>query len=243
MQCLIIDDEKHAIDIISGHIDRTPHLELAYSTTVASEGLAYIRANEVDLMFLDIEMPEMTGIEVLKLLSQLKLDKQPYIMLTTAYSEYAVQSYEFNVVDYMMKPVTYTRFLKALNKVDNMYEISKKESKTEKEDDYFIVKTGVKGKMLKLKFADIEYVEGLRNYLSISCQGRKIPVLYNLSDMLKRLPASKFARIHRSFILNLEMIKGIEGNEVVLDTDVRIPIGMSYREDFFQSIDDKILKK
>ena len=242
MQCLIIDDEKHAIDIITGHIDRTPHLELTFSTTVASEGLAHIRSNEVDLMFLDIEMPEMTGIEVLKLLSQLKLEKQPYIMLTTAYSEYAVQSYEFNVVDYMMKPITYTRFLKALNKVDNMYEISKKESKTQ-EDDYFIVKTGVKGKMLKLKFADIEYVEGLRNYLSLSCEGRKIPVLYNLSDMEKRLPKSKFARIHRSFILNLDMIKGIEGNEVVLESDKRIPIGMSYREDFFHFIDDKILKK
>ncbi len=242
MQCLIIDDEKHAIDILSGHIERTPHLELAFASTIASEALSYIRSNHVDLMFLDIEMPEMTGIEVLKLLSQLSLEKQPYIMLTTAYSEYAVQSYEFNVVDYMMKPITYTRFLKALNKVDNLYEINKKESKADK-DDYFIVKTGVKGKMLKLKFEDIEYVEGLRNYLSISCEGRKIPVLYNLSDMEKRLPASKFARIHRSFILNLEMIKGIEGNEVVLESEKRIPIGISYREEFFKTIDEKILKK
>ncbi|MDW3191841.1 MAG: LytTR family DNA-binding domain-containing protein [Cytophagales bacterium] len=241
MQCLIIDDEKHAIDIISGHIERTPHLELAFATTVASEGLAFLRSNQVDIMFLDIEMPEMTGIEVLKLLNQLSLEKQPYVMLTTAYSEYAVQSYEYNVVDYMMKPITYTRFLKSLNKVDNLYGISKKESDTE--EDYFIVKTGVKGKMLKLNFRDIEFVEGLRNYLSISYQNRKIPVLYNLSDMEKKLPGSYFARIHRSYILNLKMIKGIEGNEVVLDNDKRIPIGLSYREDFFHSIDNKILKK
>ncbi len=242
MQCLIIDDEKHAIDILTGHIERTPHLELAFTTTQASEGLAYLRSNHVDLMFLDIEMPEINGIEVLKLLNQIPLEKQPHIMLTTAYSEYAVQSYDFSVVDYMMKPITYARFLKALNKVDNMYELGKNEAKSG-EDDYIIVKTGVKGKMLKLKFVDIEYVEGLRNYLSISCQGRKIPVLFNLSDMLERLPKSNFVRIHRSYILNLDVVTGIEGNEVVIEGGKHIPIGLSYRESFFQSIDHKILKK
>lgn len=244
MNCLVIDDENHAIDILTGHIERTPGLELVKKTTSPTEGILYLRSNEVDLIFLDIEMPEMTGIEVLNQLARMPFKKQPYFILTTAYSEYAVQSYEFNVVDYMMKPITYKRFLKGLNKIDNLFGMaSSSEEVMPEEEDYILVKTGAKGKMIKIKFDDIQYIEGLKNYISISRDNTKIPVLFNLSDMEEKVPSSFLKRIHRSFIINLRLIEKIEGNEVVLQHDKRIPIGLSYREDFFQSIDDKILKK
>ncbi|MEL7002196.1 MAG: LytTR family DNA-binding domain-containing protein [Bacteroidota bacterium] len=243
MQCLIIDDEKHAVDILTGHIERTPELSLSFGTTDASKGLAHLRSNPVDLLFLDIEMPEITGIEVLKLLSEFPTSEVPHIILTTGYSEYAVQSYEYNVVDYIMKPVSYQRFLKALNKLDNLFEIKNKVSEAPDEDDYILVKTGVKGKMLKIVLNDIQYVEGLKNYVSISYSGGKIPVLYNLSDMEEKLSSTQFMRIHRSFILNLKSIQGIEGNEVVLPDGKRLPIGLSYKDTFFKYLDDKILRK
>lgn len=243
MRCLIIDDENHALDILSGHIERTPGLELIKKTTSPTEGMAFLRSTDVDLIFLDIEMPEMTGIEVLNQLAHVQFKKQPFFILTTAYSEYAVQSYEFNVVDYMMKPITYKRFLKGLNKIDNLFGITQAEEVVDGEEDYILVKTGVKGKMIKIKYEDIQYIEGLKNYISISKDDSKIPVLFNLSDMEKKVPAAYLKRIHRSFIINLKLIDRIEGNEVVLEGDKHIPIGLSYREEFFKSIDNKILKK
>lgn len=243
MRCLIIDDENHALDILSGHIERTPGLELIKKTTSPTEGMAFLRSTDVDLIFLDIEMPEMTGIEVLNQLAHVQFKKQPFFILTTAYSEYAVQSYEFNVVDYMMKPITYKRFLKGLNKIDNLFGITQAEEVVDGEEDYILVKTGVKGKMIKIKYEDIQYIEGLKNYISISKDDSKIPVLFNLSDMEQKVPAAYLKRIHRSFIINLKLIDRIEGNEVVLEGDKHIPIGLSYREEFFKSIDSKILKK
>ncbi len=244
MDCLIIDDEKHAIDILVGHVTRTPDLNLVYHTSVATEGLSFLRDNKVDLIFLDIEMPEMTGMDVLKLLSQYPLQNNPFVILTTAYSDYAVQSYEYNVVDYIMKPITYQRFLKALNKIDYVFKNSSAPPATNKQtEDFFLVKTGVKGKMIKINFEDIEYIEGLKNYVSICANGRKIPVLYNMSDMEKILANRHFMRIHRSFIINLKLIAGIEGNEVMLPDDKKLSIGVSYREEFFKAIDDKILRK
>ena len=169
INCLIVDDEQHAIDILVHYVSQTPYLHLAASTTNPIEALQIVNTQKIDLIFLDIQMPELTGIDFIKAI-QGKAD----VILTTAYSEFALESYELNVVDYLLKPVRFPRFLQAVQKVTNAnQEVEEAADSAEVEDDYIFVKTESKGKLLKITLAEIDYIEGMKNYVAIYCGGKK----------------------------------------------------------------------
>ncbi|MCD8739350.1 response regulator transcription factor [Mucilaginibacter roseus] len=232
LTCIIIDDEEHAIELLRLHIEQTPFLELLYTTTSPVKGLEFALREKVDLVLLDVQMPGITGIEFIKLLKG-----KCKVILTTAYKEYALDGFDNEVVDYLLKPILYPRFLQAANRAlavcgRNVNPIN----------DYLLVKTELKGKMIKIDIDDIIYIEGLKQYVSIYTQQeqRKIALL-NIKDLDQRLPKNQFLRVHKSFIVSVRHIAMIQGNMVYLTTKESIPIGHTYKEAFTAFMKDKIM--
>ncbi|GAA4739120.1 LytR/AlgR family response regulator transcription factor [Flavisolibacter ginsenosidimutans] len=236
INCLIVDDEQHAIDILVHYVTQTPFLRLSASTTNPIEALQIASEQKIDLVFLDIQMPELTGIDFIK-----AIRGKAEIILTTAYSEFALESYELDVVDYLLKPIRYPRFLQAVQKV--MKETSEEEEDTAAEDDYIFVKTESKGKLLKINLADIDYIEGMKNYVAIHCGAKKTLVYTSMKELEERLPHKSFLRVHKSFIVPVTKITGIEGNLLRLKavTD-EILIGESYKADLMEIIRGKMIQ-
>ena len=240
IHCLIVDDEQHAIDILKHYISQTPYLELVASTINPMEGLSIVNREKIDLIFLDIQMPELTGIDFIK-----ALNGKAKVILTTAYSEFALDSYELDVVDYLLKPIRLARFLSAVQKAVNMIEpVTQTRTAAEvEEDDYIFVKTESKGKLLKINLDDIEYLEGMKNYVAIHCQGKKTLVYTTMKELEERLPAKKFLRVHKSFIIPVSKITGIEGNLVHLkNVNAEILIGESYKAELMDIIRNKMIQ-
>jgi DNA-binding LytR/AlgR family response regulator len=240
IRCVIVDDEQHAIDILEHYVKQTPYLQLVGATTNPMEALQIVNSQQVDLVFLDIQMPELSGIDFIK-----AIHGKARVILTTAYSEFALESYELDVVDYLLKPVRLPRFLTAVQKVVN--ELSNKEEKekheVESEDDYIFVKTESKGKLLKINFADIDYIEGMKNYVAIHCSGKKTMVYTSMKDIEDRLPHKQFLRVHKSFIIAVPKITGLEGNMVRLqNVNAEILIGDSYKAELMEIIRDKMIQ-
>lgn len=230
ISCITVDDEQLALDKIIHFISKVPFLELQNSFTNSLEALNYLKNNEVDLLFLDIQMDDLTGLQLIELLK-----KKPFIILTTAYSEYAIKSYELEVSDYLLKPISFERFLQAVNRVsDKMKENLNHDintiDKTIKRSDFILVKTDYQ--MQKVSFADILFIEGMKDYLRIVMPNRRIMTLQTFKNMMTLLPENQFFRIHKSYIIAIDKIKSIERNHVVINNE-RIPIGESYRVDFF----------
>lgn len=238
INCLIVDDEQHAIDILVHYVGQTPFLHLAASTTNPLEALRIVGEQKIDLIFLDIQMPELTGIDFIKAIHG-KTD----VILTTAYSEFALESYELDVVDYLLKPIRYPRFLQAVQKV--MKEAPEKEAaeSVAAEDDYIFVKTESKGKLLKINLADIDFIEGMKNYVAIHCGGKKTLVYTSMKELEERLPHRAFLRVHKSFIIPVAKITGIEGNLLRLKAvSAEILIGESYKADLMEIIRGKMIQ-
>lgn len=232
LSCIAVDDEQLALDKITHFISKVPFLELQKSFTNSLEALNYLKNNEVDLLFLDIQMDDLTGLQLIELLK-----KKPYIILTTAYSEYAIKSYELEVSDYLLKPISFERFIQAVNRIsDKIKEDKKNDSHTNnvdkgiKRSDFILVKTDYQ--MQKVSFDDIFYIEGMKDYLRIVMAAKRIMTLQTFKNMMSLLPDNKFFRIHKSYIIAIDKIKAIERNHVVINNE-RIPIGESYRVDFF----------
>jgi len=236
INCLIVDDEQHAIDILVHYVTQTPFLRLSASTTNPIEALQTVSEQKIDLVFLDIQMPELTGIDLIK-----AIRGKAEVILTTAYSEFALESYELDVVDYLLKPIRYPRFLQAVQKV--MKEASEEEEDIAAEDDYIFVKTESKGKLLKINLADIDYIEGMKNYVAIHCGAKKTLVYTSMKELEERLPHKSFLRVHKSFIVPVTKITGIEGNLLRLKavTD-EILIGESYKADLMEIIRGKMIQ-
>lgn len=190
-------------------------------------------SQKIDLVFLDIQMPELTGIDFIKAI-QGKAD----VILTTAYSEFALESYELDVVDYLLKPIRFPRFLQAVQKVIKDAPEAKEETETlAAEDDYIFVKTESKGKLLKINLADIDFIEGMKNYVAIHCGQKKTLVYTSMKELEERLPHKAFLRVHKSFIIPVAKITGIEGNVVRLkNVAAEILIGESYKPDLMEII-------
>jgi len=240
ISCYIIDDEQHSVDILEKYVTQTPFLKLVGSTTQALEALRTITNEKVDLVFLDIHMPSISGIDLLKIFTN-----DTKIILTTAYSEYALDGFEHDVIDYLLKPITYQRFLKAAQKALNLFQssYSKKTEAVEKkhaDKHYFFVKTEHKGKQIKINFEDIDYVEGLKNYVAFHCGKDKILALMTMKELESRLPADQFTRVHNSFIIALDRIISVEGNQVILrkkdQQTIPLPIGITFKSGFFELI-------
>jgi two-component system, LytTR family, response regulator len=235
--CLIVDDEQHAIDILVHYVSQTPYLHLAATATNPIEALQIVNTQKIDLIFLDIQMPELTGIDFIKAI-QGKAD----VILTTAYSEFALESYELNVVDYLLKPIRFPRFLQAVQKVTNN-EQDEAEETTEIEDDYIFVKTESKGKLLKITLNEIDYIEGMKNYVAIYCGGKKTLVYTSMKELEERLPHKSFIRVHKSFIIPIAKITGLEGNLLRLkNVTAEVQIGESYKSDLMEIIRNKMIQ-
>ena len=247
LKCIAVDDEPLALDIIEDYVSKVPFLELVKRTENAIEALQLVQAGGIDLVFLDIQMPELTGIQFLKIAT----GKSNYI-LTTAYSQYALESYDLNVSDYLLKPIAFDRFYKAVEKVRNQVKSTEAAVITPPAvpavvspapvihpvQDFIFVKT--EHKIQKIELADILYIEGLKDYISIFTKTERVITLQNMKKMEETLPPGQFIRVHKSYIISLDKIESIERSRISICGKI-IPIGDTYRDEFFRRIENKNL--
>lgn len=235
IRCLVVDDEPLALDILEDYISKVPFLTLVKTTTSAIEGLSLVQSDAIDLVFLDVQMPELTGIQFLKIING-KCD----VILTTAYSQYALDGYELDVVDYLLKPIAFDRFYKAAQKVlqnnGSGNTIAQEQTPASNSRDFIFVKT--EHKIQKIYLDDILYIEGLKDYISIFTKTERIITLQNMKKMEESLPSKSFIRVHKSYIVAIGKIESIERSRIQIGEKI-IPIGDTYREYFFKQIEDK----
>lgn len=244
LNCLIVDDEPLAQEVLAAHIAKIPSLNLVQQASNAMEAFEALHKNTIDLIFLDINMPVISGLSFLR-----SLKDPPAVILTTAYTEYAMEGYELDVVDYLLKPIPFDRFFKAVKKAalqlgnsgravpvlqeeaainipavqHNVQQVNAAEK------NYFFIKAD--GKLVKVNYADIRYIEGMKDYLKIHCVNQSIVSHHTMKAMEEQLPSDKFMRVHKSYIIALNAIKSIDGNIIILDMDkAEIPLGSSFRD-------------
>jgi two-component system, LytTR family, response regulator len=230
--CIIVEDEPLARSLMENYIQKVPYLDLIQSFSDPLKALEFLRDNSVDILFSDIQMPEITGITLLKI-----LQKKPLIILTTAYSEYAIEGYELDVLDYLLKPITFERFLKSVEKASlrlNLTNLKSDEivlgnSISNAVQPFIFVKDGTK--LVKIKLSDIMYIEGLKDYVSIYTPTQKIVSLQTLKALEIQLPEKQFIRIHNSYIVALEWIEAIQREKIQIGK-VFLPISDTYRKAF-----------
>ena len=220
---IAIDDEPLALKVIDSHCENTDFINLQKTFTHPTEALKYLRKYPVDLLFVDIQMPSMNGISLVKAIQQ-----NTMIIFTTAFSEYAVMSYELNAIDYLLKPINFKRFSQAVNKANEYYNYINKQNHLE--DKYIFIRADYS--MVKIPLADILYIEGLADYLKIFIKDRKTVVArMTMNDMADKLPLKDFVRVHRSFIIPFNRIESVRSNSISLP-EREIPIGKTYIKDF-----------
>lgn len=236
MKCVIIDDEPLAVELLQDFVKKVDSLELINSFNNAIDAVSFINQNNVDLIFLDIQMPHFSGIDFLN-----TIEKKPLVIFTTAYSDYAVEGFNLGAVDYLVKPIPFHRFLKAvvraqqvLHPVATQQAISENNNSPEIEQDFMFVRAEYEN--VKLNFADILFIEGLKDYVKIYTTDNKFTLtLISLIKLENLLSSKGFARIHRSYIINIKHVKSIQKNKVLI-SDKRIPISESYKNTFFEKI-------
>lgn len=224
IKAIAIDDEPRALEVIKNHAARIPFLQLSGTFTNPLEALAYIHQERIKLVFLDIKMPDISGIDLLKSIQRGKI----LIIFTTAYSEYALESYDLEAIDYLLKPFDFSRFLRSVVKAQEQLTL-----RDNVEKDFFFVQTGHQQR--KICFGDIDYIEGEGNYVTYSVNNEKIIVRSGIKETLQALPAQWFVQIHRSYIVSLRKLDKIQDNHVFIGNR-RISIGANYREAFMKSI-------
>jgi DNA-binding LytR/AlgR family response regulator len=231
MRCIIVDDEPLAHEILSDYILKTPSLNLIASYTNPIEAFASIDKDQIELIFLDVQMPELTGVQFLKLLGN-----KCKVILTTAYTEYAFEGFEHNVVDYLLKPISFERFTKAIQKIYSDDAESKELSLNDENKEHVFIKT--EHKIIRVNLCDILYVEGLKDYISIYTNEERILTLMNLKKMEEMLPSKRFMRVHKSYIVSFEKIDTIEKNRIYIKSN-GIPIGDTYKDEFYIRLEAK----
>ena len=238
INCIAIDDEPLALDIIRDYCSKVAFLNLLRTFDNAIESIEYIRSNKVDLIFLDIQMEELTGIQLLNALKH-----RPFVIFTTAYERYAIQGFELDVVDYMLKPISFERFIKGVNKVFERMQldpVAKPETSKTKpaEPSFFFVKTETR--MERIENNDVLYVEGMGDYWRIVTKTRRIMTLMNARKLEEVLHEPQFCRVHKSFFIALDKIESIERNRIKI-ADQYIPVSETYHKAFFDLIERKKL--
>lgn len=238
INAIIIDDEQAAIDVIEFYLKQTSTINHIGSFTNPLDALKKVTKEKVDLIYLDIQMPEISGIDFIK-----AINGKSKVILTTAYPEFAVEGFELEVLDYLLKPISIPRFLKATQRAVHLLEqTAAKDEPTDFEDDFILVKTEQKGKLLKIMLNEIDYIEGMKNYVSIVHQHQKTLTLLNMKDLENRLPAKYFMRIHKSYIVALNAITAIEQDEVFLKSyKENIYVGESYKKQLMEIFRNKLL--
>jgi two-component system, LytTR family, response regulator len=236
LNCVIVEDEPLARNLLTEYVRKVPSLNLIEACSSPIVALEVLRNNTIDVLFLDVQMPELTGISFLKV-----LQKRPFVILTTAYSEYALQGYELDVVDYLLKPITFERFLRAVDKVTLRLESRKPSTvaverpPATNEQPFVFIKDGTK--LVKVVFDEILYVEGLKDYVTIHLSNnQKIVSLQRLKALEEQLPPEKFIRVHNSFIVALHAIDVVHKNNIQI-RNAQIPIGETYKKSFQEFIE------
>lgn len=236
IQTLIVDDEPLALDILETYIEQLPQLHLVRRCENALEAREVLKEQEVDLMFLDIQMPQLTGVDFVKTLTN-----PPLVVFTTAYPNFAIEGFELNALDYLLKPVSFERFKKAVQKATEKLENkSARKPLAETEElnpDYIFVKADKK--FVKVKYSDILYIEGLKDYVIIRTTTGRVITLQTMKSLEDKLPQNQFMRIHRSFIVHVDRINAIVGNmiEVIERNEVKqLPVGKNYRDELFRIV-------
>ncbi|MBC5836052.1 response regulator transcription factor [Flavobacterium sp. F372] len=222
--CIIIEDEPLALEKTKGFVEKTPFLNLLATFDDALEGLAFLKSNKVDLLFLDINLDELSGIE---LLENSKLNCQ--VIITTAYSEYALKGYELNVTDYLLKPFTFERFLQAVDKIQDNNLVNHKELNSK----FIFIKT--ESRLEKVNIDEILFIEGMRDYRRIHTINKRIMTLQNFSELEQLLPANLICRVHKSYMVAISKIDEIERSRIKISKEI-IPISETYRDHFFSQI-------
>jgi DNA-binding LytR/AlgR family response regulator len=229
LSCLIVDDEPIARRGLEEHVQEIEFLDCIASCENALKASTYLNEKKIDLIYLDIHMPKVTGIDFLK-----SLKNPPITILTTAYSDYALEGYTLDVIDYLVKPITFERFLKASQKAMEFFQLkSNAASYSSRQADYFFVRCD--RKFEKVFFRDVSYVEGLQNYAVIHLHDRKLITYITLTSLENQLPKDEFLKVHKSFLISVPHVKAIEGDEIIID-DARIPISRNLREHVTQQI-------
>jgi DNA-binding LytR/AlgR family response regulator len=235
MNCLIVDDEPLAQLVIEEYIKTIPFLTLLGRCSSAFEAFDKLRTQKIDLIFLDIHMPNVSGIDFIN-----ALDNKPYFIFTTAYSEHALEGFNLNAVDYLLKPIPFERFLKAVNKVYELFSLrnERHEYKTEapseasRADDFIMVKSDYQ--TIRINLNDIVYIEGLKDYVKIHLEsGKPVVTLNSLKNLAEKLPSDVFIRVHKSFIVSINKINSIVRNRIIIG-DKWIPIGENFKELFHE---------
>lgn len=225
IKCVIVDDEPLAVQLINNYAQQHSSLDVIYAGSDINQVISILNVEKIDLIFLDIQMPQMTGVELMQL-----FDEQYNFIITSAYPEYALDAFKFHVIDYLLKPITFSRFYQAVDKFIQWKMVFQSSSF----DDYIFVRAD--RKYHKIVFSEIDYIEGLRDYIRIHVNGEKIMVLENLKTILDKLPSNRFVRIHRSYIISIDKIKLIEGNRIQLNNHEFVPIGDTYKQIVLQFI-------
>jgi two-component system response regulator LytT len=236
IKVVAIDDEPLALQLVKGYIEKTPFLELAGSFDNPVDAVVYIKSADVDLVLLDIQMPDLTGTELARVISG-----GPKIIFTTAYEKYALEGFRLDAVDYLLKPFSYAEFLKAVQKAQKLIDLETKQLPSlEVKNDFLFIKSEYK--IRRINFSDIDYIEGLRDYVKIFLTEEKKPVLSlsTLKALEARLPEDRFMRVHRSCIVSLEKVKVIDRNRIVFG-EVRIPVTDQYKENFQKFLDGNFI--
>ncbi|WP_291146191.1 LytR/AlgR family response regulator transcription factor [Flavobacterium sp. UBA7680] len=236
MKCVIIDDEPLAVELLEDFVKKVDSLELVSTFNNAIDAVSFINQNNIDLIFLDIQMPHFSGIDFLN-----TIEKKPLVIFTTAYSDYAVEGFNLGAVDYLVKPIPFHRFLKSVvraqqisNPAAAVHPISESIAASEVEQDFMFVRAEYEN--VKMNFSDILFIEGLKDYVKIYTTDNKFTLtLISLIKLENLLSSKGFSRIHRSYIINIKHVKSIQKNKVLI-SDKRIPISESYKNAFFEKI-------
>lgn len=227
INCVIIDDEPFARSLLGDYINKVPYLNLKDSFSSGLLALEMLNSEKVDLLFLDIQMPDINGIEFLK-----SLKDAPDVIFTTAHAEFALEGYELNVLDYLLKPFDFPRFLKAIEKASK-YQSNSSNSEKKNQLKYILVKDGYN--LVKVSLEDILYIKGLKDYVQIVTTKKKIVSLQTLKELSENLPEDMFFRVHNSYIVGFDHINSIGKNQIKIQGD-SIPIGSTFKKHFFDSL-------
>ena len=232
IKCVIVDDEPLALSVIERYINQTPFLELVEKFSNPVTAFKYLNDNEIDLLFVDIQMPDLSGFELVN-----NLKKKPVFIFTTAYSEYALDGFKADALDYLLKPIDFVDFSKAVNKASEWFEVRKeKNQKTEINKEFLFIKSEYK--IIRINFNDITYIQGMSEYVKIHLlSGKPVMSLMSLKSLEAQLPANQFMRVHKSYIVNLSKVNMIERNEIVYGDGTIIPVSQQYKAQFQEFID------
>ncbi len=235
-RCLVLDDEQHSVNILTEYIEKTPNLSLISALKNPIDAIPLIQSEQIDIAFIDVQMPNLTGLQFLKL-----LNKNTKVVLCTAYSEYAIDGYELNVIDYLLKPISFDRFLRSIQKIEENNSPTIQNKASDNDDNYIFVKAESKGKFIKINLKDILFIEGLGNYQKIQLIDSQVVCQLKMKNLEEQLAAYGFVRVHKSFLVPLHKINQIEGNKIQIGFQ-KIPIGDNFKEELFTVLKSKILE-